>query len=407
MLIGSLEQLSQDTNIEPINEPDLDVENLTIPDFGDFEYEFQVEVRPNFDLPSYDQISIKRPNREVSETDIDEAQQRFLEQYAEHVPTDAAAESGDFVRLSATFNYKGEELRAVANLSVRVRSILRFEDGEVADFDKLMIGVKKGDTRQGTVTISREAENISMRGEKVQIDFEVLEVNRVKLPEINRALLQRVGVETLDELRLELEQALQRQVQYDQRQAVRKQVLEKITESAAWELPEDLDLFVRRQVEVGANFDLELVFKVTEFGNRQIFDIQVRLVDRLNVRVLRQLLQAADKHLLLEFVHQLAAKFLRHNFSRSLARTETRHGGSRLHLVEYEVTDMSDVRFGNIDANVLLARANVADINTQRHSPCGRLNFGGARRNVSGFSGCGFRFGDGSHLESFSCGVGA
>ena len=52
VLIGSLEQLSQDTNIEPINEPDLDVENLTIPDAGDFEYEFQVEVRPSFDLPA-------------------------------------------------------------------------------------------------------------------------------------------------------------------------------------------------------------------------------------------------------------------------------------------------------------------------------------------------------------------
>ncbi|HLQ46917.1 MAG TPA: trigger factor family protein, partial [Planctomycetaceae bacterium] len=56
VLIGSLEQLSMDTKIEPINEPDLDVENLTIPDFGDFEYEFQVEVRPDFELPSYDQI---------------------------------------------------------------------------------------------------------------------------------------------------------------------------------------------------------------------------------------------------------------------------------------------------------------------------------------------------------------
>ncbi len=246
VLIGSLEQLSQDTSIEPINEPDLDVENLTIPDLGDFEYEFQVEVRPNFDMPSYDQIKIKRPNREVGDTDVDEAQQRFLEQYAEHVVTDAAAESGDFVRVTATFSYKESVLRKLENLSVRVRSILRFEDGEVTDFDKLMVGAKKGDTRQGTVTISREAENIAMRGEKVQIDFEVLEVNRVKLPEINRALLQRVGVETIDELRIELEQALQRQVQYDQRQAVRKQVLEKITESASWELPEDL---VLKQVE--------------------------------------------------------------------------------------------------------------------------------------------------------------
>ena len=246
VLIGSLEQLSQDTSIEPINEPDLDVENLTIPDLGDFEYEFQVEVRPSFDMPSYDQIKIKRPNREVADADVDEAQQRFLEQYAEHVVTDAAAESGDFVRVTATFSYKESELRKLENLSVRVRSILRFEDGEVTDFDKLMVGAKKGDTRQGTVTISREAENIAMRGEKVQIDFEVLEVNRVKLPEINRVLLQRVGVETIDELRIELEQALQRQVQYDQRQAVRKQVLEKITESASWELPEDL---VLKQVE--------------------------------------------------------------------------------------------------------------------------------------------------------------
>jgi trigger factor len=66
------------------------------------------------------------------------------------------------------------------------------------------------------------------------------------LPVINRLLVQRVGIETIDELRIELEQALQRQVQYDQRQAVRKQVLEKITESASWELPEDL---VLKQVE--------------------------------------------------------------------------------------------------------------------------------------------------------------
>ena len=246
VLIGSLEQLSMDTKIEPINEPDLDVENLTIPDFGDFEYEFQVEVRPDFELPSYDQIKIKRPKREISEADIDEAQQRFLEQYAEHVPTDEAIEPGDSVKLAATFIYKGEELQHVEKLSVRVRSVLRFEDGEIVDFDKLLTGARAGDTRTATVTISREAENIAMRGEKVQMQIEVLAVSRVKLPELNRALFQRVNVESLDELRIAVEQNLERQVQYNQRQAVRRQVLDKITESAAWELPDDL---VLKQVE--------------------------------------------------------------------------------------------------------------------------------------------------------------
>lgn len=111
VLIGSLEQLSQDTNIEPINEPDLDVENLTIPDAGDFEYEFQVEVRPAFDLPAYDQITIKRPVRETGDTDIDEAQQRFLEQYAELVPSDGAVEPGDSVKICASFDYQGARCR--------------------------------------------------------------------------------------------------------------------------------------------------------------------------------------------------------------------------------------------------------------------------------------------------------
>jgi trigger factor len=246
VLIGSLEQLSQDTQIEPINEPDLDVENLTIPDAGDFEYEFTVEVRPSFDLPAYDQIKIKRPVRETNDSDIDEAQQRFLEQYAEHVPSDGAVEPGDFVEICASFEHKGVTLQDHAHFSARVRSTLRFEDGEIADFDKLLAGAKAGDSRDATITISKEAENLSMRAETVQARLNIEKVSKVKLPELNRALFQRVGVETLDELRIEIEQALQRQIQYDQRQAVRRQVLDKITASATWELPEDL---VLKQVE--------------------------------------------------------------------------------------------------------------------------------------------------------------
>lgn len=246
VLIGSLEQLSEDAKIEPINEPDLDVENLTIPDSGDFDYEFQVEVRPTFELPALDQITIKRPVREITEADIDDFQLRFLEQYAEHHPTDDPVAAGDYVDLCASFTYKGQTLQDHVHFSARVRPILRFEDGEITDFDKLIAGAKVGDTREATITISKEAEDIEMRGEQVQVTLRVEHVSHVQLPELNRAFFQRVGVESLDEFRIEIEQALQRQVQYDQRQAVRRQVLDKITESATWDLPEDL---VLKQVE--------------------------------------------------------------------------------------------------------------------------------------------------------------
>ncbi len=292
VLIGSLEQLSTDTNMEPINEPDLDVENLTIPDAGDFEYEFDVEVRPSFDLPAYDQISIKRPTREITEADLNEAQQRFLEQYAEHVPSDGSVEPGDFVKVCAEFTYKGGTLQDHAHFSARVRSILRFEDGEIVDFDKLMTGAKAGDTRETTLTISKEAENVAMRGEQVQAKFTVEEVNHVKPPELNAKLFQRVGVETLDELRIELEQSLQRQVQYDQRQSVRKQVLNKITESASWELPEDL---VLKQVE---NAMYREVLEMEQAGYTEQ-EIRVR-ENELRQRQISMTRQAMKEHFILD-----------------------------------------------------------------------------------------------------------
>ncbi len=53
VLLASLEQLSDEYSIEPISEPRIDVDSLDIPDAGDFHYEFEVEVRPDFELPDY------------------------------------------------------------------------------------------------------------------------------------------------------------------------------------------------------------------------------------------------------------------------------------------------------------------------------------------------------------------
>src|SRR5437660_1357022 len=48
VLMQSLQQLGEDHKLDAINEPDLDVETLVLPEEGDFTYEFDVEVRPEF-----------------------------------------------------------------------------------------------------------------------------------------------------------------------------------------------------------------------------------------------------------------------------------------------------------------------------------------------------------------------
>jgi trigger factor len=246
VLFESMEQLSTNKDLDPINEPDLDVDSIELPDEGDFEYEFDVEVRPEFDLPNYDGLTIQRPIRTLTDADVDNHVENFLSQYGQLVPHEEPVVGGDVVSVSIETMHNERTLLEVPEVSLRVRPVLRFTDAELNGFDKLMSGARTGDDRVTGVSVAREAETVELRGEKVEIKFHVLDVKRWRKPELTKDLLTRIGVESEDELRDEIHKNLERRVTYEQRQAVREQVLEKITESATWELPEQL---VRRQVE--------------------------------------------------------------------------------------------------------------------------------------------------------------
>jgi trigger factor len=246
VLMQSLQQLGEDHKLDAINEPDLDVETLVLPEEGDFTYEFDVEVRPEFDLPNYGGLSIKRPVRTITDAEVQAYLENYLAQFGQLVPHDGPAEAGDYVLAALRFESNGAELAHAAERQIRIRPTLRFADAEVAGFDRLMQGVRPGEKREITSKISVEASNVELRGEPVTIHFEVNDVKRLRLPELNQEFLDQLGVESEAVLRQEVREILERQVTYEQRQTTRKQVLEKITASADWELPESL---VKRQVE--------------------------------------------------------------------------------------------------------------------------------------------------------------
>ena len=94
VLYASLEQLATENKISPLAPPDLNPDKLSIPDEGDFVYEFDVEVRPEFDLPQYKGMKIRRPVRQHTAADAERERRRLLEPFG--TPTaksDGAAET--------------------------------------------------------------------------------------------------------------------------------------------------------------------------------------------------------------------------------------------------------------------------------------------------------------------------
>src|SRR5882672_5051625 len=66
VLMASLEQLAEEQSISPLSPPDLDPNAISIPKEGAFIYEFDIEVRPEFDLPPYKGLQLRRPVHEYN-----------------------------------------------------------------------------------------------------------------------------------------------------------------------------------------------------------------------------------------------------------------------------------------------------------------------------------------------------
>ena len=246
VLIDSLEQVSDEQDLDPINEPDLDVSTLDLPDEGDFEYEFDVEVRPKFEMPDLSGLKIERPAAEVTDAEVAEYRAEFLTQYGRTEEQDRPAEPGDTLKLKVAFTHGGKELHAIPELKAKLKPVLRLTDAELEGFDDLLSGARVGETREATLTVSPEADRVELRGEEVTGAFTVLSVAVLKLPTLTRELLDRIGVDTAEELDQQIRDSLTRQREYRQRQNAREQLLSGMVESADWDLPEKL---VRRQTE--------------------------------------------------------------------------------------------------------------------------------------------------------------
>jgi trigger factor len=241
LLLDSLEQISQEQRFTAISEPDFDLEAVEVPKEGPMTFEFTIEVRPEFDLPAWKGLKLNRPVREFTDADVDEQLEQMLARYGQLVPHDGAAAEGDYVSANITTVADGQQIARENEAVLRIRPNLSFRDARLDGFAKLMKGANEGDKRSTEVTLSKDAPNADLRGKKVTVEFEVLGVKKLKLPELTEDFLQEIGgFGSEEELRKAIRDSLQRQLEYQQQRNARTQISSLLTKSADWELPQGL-----------------------------------------------------------------------------------------------------------------------------------------------------------------------
>jgi trigger factor len=242
VLMQSLEQLVEDHKLMPLAEPDLDPFKIELPKTGPLEYEFEVEVAPEFELPEYKGLKLKRPTRPITEQDVSRETDTFISgQFGKLEDKAGAAAMGDYLRGTMTISLAGKEVNAFEDRYFKVDKKLAFRDGVVNDFASKVLGAKAGDVRELKLTFTPSVGEPGLVGKSADAKIKVAQVQKVVIPEITPELLdERVGVSNMDQLREKVRGVLKRQLEYKQRQAARQQVLDLIAAASRWELPRDL-----------------------------------------------------------------------------------------------------------------------------------------------------------------------
>ncbi len=136
LLMDSLSQVTEEQKLAAISEPDLDVTAVELPDEGPMTFEFDLEVRPEFDLPQWKGLTLERPTRDSGPADIDQELRRLLASRGRLAPFDGPAAAGDFVTANITFKDGDTVVSEAPERLVRLAATLSFRDGKIDDFDQ-------------------------------------------------------------------------------------------------------------------------------------------------------------------------------------------------------------------------------------------------------------------------------
>ena len=235
-------QAIEELDIKALGQPNIDITKLEDGDV--IEFVAEVDVRPEFDLPDFSDISVEVPALGSTEERIDHELEHLRERFGSLKTVDREAGDEDFITLNLSATVDGEEIEdaKVEDMSYRVGSgdlieglddaVKGLKADESATFtSKLVFGEYADKDAEGTVTVTAVKER--------------------ELPELDDDFAQMASeFDTVEELRADLASGAEESAKAEQAASIREEVLKVALEKTQFPLPASVvDEQVNAQVQ--------------------------------------------------------------------------------------------------------------------------------------------------------------
>ena len=227
------EKALEEHQLVPLSRPEVNVDELK--DGESLTFSAELDIRPEFDLPAYDTLTVTVANAEATDADIDEQLDHLRSRFATLKDVDRAAADGDV--LLVDISGATAEGDAIEDLSGSALSYELGTDGMLPGFDDAVRGAAKDETR----TFEFTPQNGDWAGIPLTVTVVVTGVRERELPALDDEFAQLASeFDTVAELRDDMRTRLMRMKRLEKGAEARNNVLEVLVDSVDIPLPENL-----------------------------------------------------------------------------------------------------------------------------------------------------------------------
>ena len=245
LLSESYRQAIAEQKLRVVGQPD--IEEIQFARGQPYQFAVTLETAPEFELPEYKGLPVKREMPVVTEEDIQRALNVLREQRAVYTDVDREVKVGDFVVVNYTGTCDGRPITETAPTARGLTEKKSFwlhvqKDSFIPGFTQQLIGAKAGEKR--TVTVDFPAQSVApqLSGKQGVYEVEIVQVKEKSLPAANDEFARSYGAEDLAKLGAGVEADLQNELNHKIKRSVRDQLVRELLNRVKCELPESIVL---------------------------------------------------------------------------------------------------------------------------------------------------------------------
>lgn len=280
-----------ETKIEPVTRPSLDVETLSV---DGVTLLFDVTVKPEVTLGEYKGLKVDDQPIDVTDEEVEERIEQIRQQNVElHLKENGTVENGD----TAVIDFEGFKDGVAFEGGKGENYSLEIGSGSfIPGFEEALIGMKSEEEKDIEVTFPEEYQVEELAGQPVTFKVKVHEIKEKVVPELTDEFVEDLGddsIATVEDLRKAVREDLELNRKQEEEDRVTEAILLQACENATVEIPETMieeelnqmfNEFNQRLAQQGMNFEMySQILGVSEedIKNQMKDDAEKRVKSRL------------------------------------------------------------------------------------------------------------------------------